>query len=61
MLRERSAGAYQVSAYFLAKSFGDMILQVISPIIFTCIVYNRIGITIMLIDLFQNYRFLCHK
>ena len=47
MLRERSAGAYQVSAYFLAKSFGDMILQVISPIIFTCIVYNRIGITII--------------
>ena len=44
MLRERSAGAYQVSAYFLAKTLADMLVQVISPVIFTCIVYPRIGI-----------------
>ena len=57
MLRERSAGTYQISAYFLAKSIGDMILQVVAPIVFTCIVYNRIGRTYKIIRLlFTNYK-----
>lgn len=43
MLRERAAGAYNISAYFLAKTIGDMIFQIITPIIFTCIVYYNIG------------------
>lgn len=43
MLRERSAGAYRVSAYFVAKTIGDMIFQILSPILYTCIVYYNIG------------------
>jgi ATP-binding cassette subfamily G (WHITE) protein 2 len=44
MLRERAAGSYRVSAYFLAKTIADMSFQIISPVIFTVIVYPRIGI-----------------
>lgn len=43
MLRERAAGAYKVSAYFVAKTIGDMIFQIFSPILYTCIVYYNIG------------------
>ena len=43
MLRERSAGSYHVSAYFLAKTISDMFVQLFPPIIFTCIVYPIIG------------------
>ena len=43
MLRERSAGTYSVSAYFTAKSAADFLTQVISPIIFTCMVYPIVG------------------
>jgi ATP-binding cassette subfamily G (WHITE) protein 2 len=43
MLRERASGAYKVSAYFVAKTIGDMIFQIISPILYTCIVYYNIG------------------
>ncbi len=43
MLRERSAGAYHVSAYFAAKSFVDMVTQLWPPMVFTCIVYYTIG------------------
>lgn len=43
MLRERAAGAYKVSAYFVAKTIGDMIFQIIAPILYTCIVYYNIG------------------
>jgi ATP-binding cassette subfamily G (WHITE) protein 2 len=43
MLRERAAGAYRVSAYFVAKTIGDMIFQIIAPILYTCIVYYNIG------------------
>ena len=42
MLRERASGAYKVSAYFVAKTIGDMIFQIISPILYTCIVYYNI-------------------
>jgi ATP-binding cassette subfamily G (WHITE) protein 2 len=43
MLRERAGGSYHVSSYFLAKILSDTIFQIISPIIFTCIVYYNIG------------------
>jgi ATP-binding cassette subfamily G (WHITE) protein 2 len=39
MLRERASGAYYVSAYFLAKTFCDMSIQVFFPIIFSITVY----------------------
>jgi ATP-binding cassette subfamily G (WHITE) protein 2 len=48
MVRERAAGTYYVSAYFLAKTLADMCVQIISPIIFTIIAYPMIG--------FQNER-----
>ena len=43
MLRERSAGSYTVSAYFAAKSSADFLVQLLSPIIFSCMVYPIVG------------------
>eukprot|EP01038_Epipyxis_sp_PR26KG_P009365 gene9365-12616_t len=43
MLRERAAGSYNVSSYFLAKTVADTLVQVISPILYTIMVYPRIG------------------
>lgn len=43
MLRERSAGTYTVSAYFSAKSTADFVVQVISPVIYSCMVYPIVG------------------
>lgn len=43
MLRERQAGAYYVSAYFIAKTVADFVMQVPAPIVFTCTVYPIIG------------------
>ncbi len=39
VLRERAAGTYYVSAYFLAKSMAELIFQLIFPLLFTCVVY----------------------
>lgn len=44
MLRERASGAYTVSAYFLGKTLADIvIMQLLPPILFTCVVYPTIG------------------
>jgi ATP-binding cassette subfamily G (WHITE) protein 2 len=43
MLRERSAGAYNVSAYYIAKTAVDFITQLWPPIVFTCIAYPMLG------------------
>jgi len=43
VLRERAAGTYSVSAYFMAKAFVETIVQSIPPALFTCIVYFLIG------------------
>jgi ABC-type multidrug transport system ATPase subunit len=43
VLRERAAGTYQVSAYFLAKNIVDAILQMPGPIFFSVIVYFMVG------------------
>jgi len=44
MLRERAAGSYDVSAYFLSKTITDMITQLVSPILYSCIVYPKMGL-----------------
>ena len=43
ILRERAAGAYHVSAYFLAKSLVDILSVSWGPTIFCIIVYPTIG------------------
>ena len=43
MLRERSAGTYYVSSYFMAKTAKDFLTNLWQPILFTCIVYFLIG------------------
>lgn len=43
MLRERQAGSYCVSSYFMAKTFVDMLTQTWPPILFSCVVYFMIG------------------
>ena len=43
MLRERSAGTYYVSSYFMAKTAKDFVTNLWQPMLFTCIVYFLIG------------------
>jgi ABC-2 type transporter len=43
MLRERASGAYYVSAYFISKTAADFMFQVLSPTLFTAVVYPVIG------------------
>lgn len=42
-MRERSAGTYRVSAYFVAKAVSDLSVQLLGPIVFCIIVYPMIG------------------
>jgi ABC-type multidrug transport system ATPase subunit len=58
MLRERAAGAYYVSAYFLAKTLADMVAQVPAPIIFTCIVYPLTGLQLTATQFFRFMMFM---
>eukprot|EP01038_Epipyxis_sp_PR26KG_P005179 gene5179-7206_t len=53
MLRERASGAYYVSAYFLAKTTVDMLVQLIMPAIFTCFVYPMCGLDPLPIKFFR--------
>ena len=46
MLRERAAGAYYVSAYFLAKTGVYSFFQLIAPMVFTAFVYPIIGLNL---------------
>jgi ATP-binding cassette subfamily G (WHITE) protein 2 len=43
MLRERAAGTYPVSAYLLARSLAETVMQIVSPIVFTLTVYWLVG------------------
>lgn len=43
MLRERSAGTYYISSYFMAKTAKDFVTNIWQPVLFTCIVYFVIG------------------
>jgi len=44
VLRERAAGMYSVSAYYLAKSLAEMVIQLVFPFIFTCCAYWLMGL-----------------
>lgn len=44
VLRERAAGTYYASAYFMAKITADTLIQLPIPIIFSAIVYFMIGL-----------------
>ena len=44
MLRERQAGTYGVSNYFLAKTIIDMLFQFMYPFLFAIIVYPMTGL-----------------
>jgi ATP-binding cassette subfamily G (WHITE) protein 2 len=43
VLRERAAGTYYVSAYFLAKSAAEVLLSLVFPILFTITLYHLVG------------------
>jgi ATP-binding cassette subfamily G (WHITE) protein 2 len=43
VLRERAAGSYYVSAYYLAKILSETIFQITTPVIFSSIVYFLVG------------------
>eukprot|EP00742_Colponemidia_sp_Colp-10_P009736 GILJ01010646.1.p1 GENE.GILJ01010646.1~~GILJ01010646.1.p1 ORF type:complete len:601 (+),score=87.48 GILJ01010646.1:39-1805(+) len=43
-LRERAAGTYFASAYFLAKIVSETPLQLVPPVVFSCIVYFMVGL-----------------
>jgi ATP-binding cassette subfamily G (WHITE) protein 2 len=42
--RERMAGMYPVSAYFVAKNLAEVVLQVWYPLVFSLIVYWMVGL-----------------
>ena len=43
VLRERAAGTYYISAYFMAKTVADSVFQIFPPIVFSAIVYRLVG------------------
>jgi ATP-binding cassette subfamily G (WHITE) protein 2 len=43
ILRERAAGSYYVSAYYMAKIVAETLLQFTSPVLFSAIVYWLVG------------------
>jgi ATP-binding cassette subfamily G (WHITE) protein 2 len=45
-LRERAAGTYYASAYFLAKSTAETLFQLPVPIIFSVVCYWIVGLQV---------------
>ncbi len=45
-MREKQNGMYQVSAYYVAKSVVELPLQVLSPILYSCMFYWMVGLRI---------------
>lgn len=43
IVRERLAGMYPCSAYFIAKCVSEVVFQFVYPLLFSCIVYWMIG------------------
>eukprot|EP01137_Pigoraptor_chileana_P033008 Opistho-2@23287 len=43
-MRERSAGTYRVSAYYIAKNLSELPVQIFLPIVFGSIIYWMIGL-----------------
>ncbi|KAG2438719.1 hypothetical protein HXX76_005264 [Chlamydomonas incerta] len=60
-LRERAAGTYHVSAYFLAKVTAETVSQLPAPIIFACIVYWLVGLQAVAAKffIFMGFMILC--
>lgn len=58
-LRERAAGSYFVSAYFVAKSMAESIFQLLIPIIFSCTVYFLVGFAPTASQFFVFLGFMC--
>ncbi|GAX85217.1 hypothetical protein CEUSTIGMA_g12637.t1 [Chlamydomonas eustigma] len=60
-LRERAAGTYYVSAYFLAKTTAETLTQLITPIVFSCTVYFLISLqaTASKFFIFTAFMILC--
>ena len=44
VLRERAAGTYMVSAYFLSKGLVELVSQLVYPFVFSAIVYWLVGL-----------------
>lgn len=44
IVRERLAGMYYSSAYFVAKCVTEVVTQLVHPLLFSCIVYFLIGL-----------------
>eukprot|EP01111_Echinosteliopsis_oligospora_P006031 TRINITY_DN1997_c0_g2_i1.p1 TRINITY_DN1997_c0_g2~~TRINITY_DN1997_c0_g2_i1.p1 ORF type:complete len:623 (+),score=155.49 TRINITY_DN1997_c0_g2_i1:63-1931(+) len=61
ILRERAAGTYFSSAYFMAKIASDTVLQLLMPILFSVIVYWLVGLqhTAQKFFIFMAFMILC--
>jgi len=61
VLRERAAGSYFVSAYYMAKVVAETILQITSPVIFSAIVYWLVGFQVSAAKflIFTSFMVLC--
>ncbi|GAX83957.1 hypothetical protein CEUSTIGMA_g11381.t1 [Chlamydomonas eustigma] len=60
-LRERAAGTYYASAYFLAKTTAETITQLITPVVFSCTVYWLVGFQVVAAKffIFTAFMILC--
>ena len=60
MLRERQAGSYYVSAYFLSKTGIDSAAQLVAPFVFTAFVHPLVGLdnTISKVGIFLGFQML---
>jgi len=61
VLRERAAGSYYVSAYYMAKIVAETLLQFTSPVIFSAIVYFLVGfqLSVAKFFIFTAFMVLC--
>jgi ABC-type multidrug transport system ATPase subunit/ABC-type transport system involved in multi-copper enzyme maturation permease subunit len=61
VLRERAAGSYYVSAYYIAKIAAETLLQFTSPVIFSAIVYWLVGLqySVAKFFVFASFMVLC--
>jgi ATP-binding cassette subfamily G (WHITE) protein 2 len=60
-LRERAAGSYYSSAYFLSKILVETLFQLVSPIIFSCVTYFLVGLQLSVgkFFIFTGFMVLC--
>ncbi len=45
LYKERSAGTYRLSAYFIAKTFAEVPIELVLPFVFCVIVYWMVGLS----------------